>query len=59
MIVISLVAVGRPLQHDLSELAQMPAKSIDRLGPLPDQKLAHAKHHRRALRLSAHAVNQV
>lgn len=29
------------------------SKSIDGLNPLPDQKLAHAKHRRRALRLFA------
>ena len=45
--------VGRPLWRDLSELAQMPSQCIDGLGPLPDQKLAHANHHSRALRLFA------
>lgn len=45
--------VGRPSWHDLSELAQMPSKCIDGLGPLPDQELAHAEHQRCALRLFA------
>lgn len=45
--------VGRPLWGDLSELAQMPSQCIDGLGPLPDQKLMHAEHHRRTLRLFA------
>ncbi|AHD03245.1 hypothetical protein METH_17430 [Leisingera methylohalidivorans DSM 14336] len=31
----------------------MPSQCIDGLGPLPDQKLAHAEHYRRALRLFA------
>ena len=46
-------SVGRTLGHDLPELGQMSAQGIDRLRPLPDQKLAHAKHHRRSLRLLA------
>ena len=45
--------VGRTLGHDLPELAQMPAQGIDRLCPLPDQKLADAKDHGRTLGLLA------
>lgn len=45
----SALMYSRPLRHDLPKLAQMAAQSIYGLVPLPDQKLAHAKHHGRAL----------
>ena len=46
-----LCGVGCSLRHDLPELGQVAAQGVDRLRPLPDQKLTDAEDHRSPLGL--------